>query len=306
MPPEQDLTATPETPPATPAVVDAPVAAEEHNEEAMASMTAGYNKQKGITPETPAVETPAAEPVVAEATPPAEETPLPPAAPTVEQRLDDLQKNITAMDGTPESVRRIYGELGNIKRTLQDLQKTAVPGEPSPDLAAALAKVDEVAADFPEIAGPLAAAIKALIPQRPAASPTAPAPAAAPAVQTVDVSAEIARQRQQDAIELLADEHPDYETVRDTPEYKEWLASKPKEFQNRFTTTWNPGIVSKGLTEFKTWRTAAQAAKDAKQKRLAAAVQPAGEGTVGGPSKLPDSAGLNVGYEKVRRLNRAA
>lgn len=313
MPPEKDMNASPATTvtPEAPEVKTPPAELVEPTEaEAMAAMTAGYNKQRGIE-ETPPVKEPAAEepPAVpdtpaAAATPPVEEAPQPPAAPSVEERLEALQKNIATLDGTPASVRKIYGELGNINRVIQELQKKGAEGasgEPSAEMTAAIAEAEKIGVEFPEIAGPLVAAIKALSSQRTIAAPAAPA-----AIDPAVIQREVAKIRQQDAIELLAEDHPDYETVRDTPEYKEWLASKPADFQERFKNTWNAAIVSKGLTEFKTWRAAAQAAKDAKEKRLKAALTPQGEGSAGGPSTLPDDAGLSVGYNKVRRQRTAA
>jgi hypothetical protein len=102
--------------------------------------------------------------------------------------------------------------------------------------------------------------------------------------------------RQADAMEALAEDHPDYETVRETPEYKNWLSSKAPEFQKRFTTTWNPAVVSKGLTEFK------ESLKDKqkKQNRLAAAVTPMGVPQTGGSSTIPDEDGFSRGYNRKR------
>lgn len=299
MPPEnEDLNVTPAE----------PVAAEPTNDEALDSITAGYNRQRGITPDAEPV-VPAEPAVAAETikTPPVAEVPPEPPQPTVEEKLTALQQRIADLDGTPASVRKIYGELGSIKQTLKELReaKPATPAEPAtpaPDLAAVLAEVDRVAEEFPDLAGPLANAIKALGAQR-----AAPAAVAAEPVQLSDeeFNRRYELRRQAEAQEALAEDHPDWETIHTTPEYKDWLNTLDAGYRNRFTTTWNPAVVSKGLTEFKTWRAAAQAAKTEKEDRLKAAITPAGEG-VPTPSQLPDAAGISVGYNKVRRLRTAA
>ena len=169
MPPVEELNAVP-----APAEPTAPVAEETHSE-ALDSIAAGYNRQRGIEPvATPEPETPPE---------PAAETPPEPPQPTMEEKLATLQQSIAELNGTPASVRKIYGELGSIKQALKEIRESkpapaAEPAQPSPDMAAVLAEVDRVAEEFPDLAGPLANAIKAMG----ARAPTA----AAPVVQLTD------------------------------------------------------------------------------------------------------------------------
>lgn len=291
----EDLNVTPTTPAAEPS-------------EALDSITAGYNRQRGITPDAEPVEPVAAVATETPAPEPVAEVPPEPPQPTVEEKLSALQQTIAELNGTPASVRKIYGELGSIKQTLKELReaKPAAASEPaaavtpSPDLAAVLAEVDRVAEEFPDLAGPLANAIKALGAQR---QPVAQAEPVQLSDEEFDRRYEARRQAEAQA--ALAEEHGDWETIHTTPEYKDWLKTLDDNYRNRFTTTWNPAVVSKGLTEFKTWRATAQAAKTEKEDRLKAAITPAGEG-VPNPSQLPDAAGIGVGYNKVRRLRTAA
>ena len=267
---------------------------EQAADEAMSAMTAGYNKQRHIDePAEPVVE--AVEAV--EAVEPAE-----PAPPTVNETIDALKAQVSELNGTPASIRKIYGELGNIQRALKQQQsQPTARGEPSPEMLAAIAQADDVAKEYPELAGPLVNLAKLISKQ------AAPQAASSPAIDVESAIREgIARERQTDAIEALHLEHPDYTVVRGTPEYKEWLAAKDAAFRETFTTTWNAGFVAKGLTAFKTWREAKAQAADVKQKRLASAVTRKGVGPSTGSTKLPDSAGLAAGYNKVRRLNIAA
>lgn len=281
---------------------------------ALASMTAGYNKQRHIEPVTEAAPVADEPVVVAEAEPvveaaaddavaePVVEVEVEPVVvadpvPTVDDTIKELKAKISELDGTPGSVRKIYGELGNIQRTLKQLQEQpkSVAGTPSAEVLAAIASAEKVAKEYPELTGPLVDALKILSKQ---SQQTVSSPA-------IDVTSAvrdgIALVRKTDAIEMLQVDHPDYVTVRDTPEYKEWLDGKDPAFRNTFKTTWNAGIVAKGLTEFKTWRSAkVQAAKAVKTQRLEAAITPKGDGVPTGSSKLPDSAGLAAGYNKVR------
>ena len=296
---------------------------EQAAEQAMASMTAGYNKQRHIEVEEVK---PAEDAAPADTAKPAEEVkPAEDAAPadtddavgdevkpdvepeqpaeTAEDAIKALKSQVSELNATPAAVRKIYGELGNIQRTLKQLQEQPKPvaGAQSAEVKTAIASAEAVAKEYPELAGPLVAALKLLsVPQQVAASSP-----------TIDVDSAvregITRARKMDAIEALRFDHPDYATVRETPEYKAWLESKDAKFRDTFINTWNPTIVSRGLDEFKTWRTAqAQAAKAVKTKRLEDAITPKGEGPSTTSSKLPDSAGLMNGYNRVRKARTAS
>lgn len=281
------------------------------NDEALASMTAGYNKQRGIEPEAPAVtvETPPEPETVVAAEP---EVPAAPQQPSVEDRLADLMSHVARVEDTST---KAHGKIGELNRTILQLQQRAAAqpepqsGEVSAEVLEALKQAEAVAEEFPELAGPLVNVMKALTKRAAPQPATTPAVLAAAAAETPDIDSMVASRveqlRMQDAIEVLADEHPDWSEVRETPEYKAWLGTKDEAFRTKFLTSKNPLYVSKQLTEFKAWRDVAQAAEQKKRQRLEGALTPEGEGTAG-PSKLPDSAGLAAGYNKVRRLRTAA
>lgn len=207
---------------------------------------------------------------------------------TLAAELKALKAKISASSGDADEIRKLHGAVGDINRTLKQLQAPA-PAEAAPahdELAAALKDAEASAEEFPEVVGPLVKALKASLARQ------APAQAA-PEDISERVTTAVQKQRELDAKEALAEEHPDYETVRDTPDYQAWLASKTPEFQQRFTTTWNPAVVAKGLTEFKD----SLKARERKQTRLAAAVTPQGVPQQGKSSVLPDEAGLLIGYK---------
>lgn len=262
--------------------------------QALASAVAGYSGKARVE-ETPAAasaeqpEQPAEEaPQVIEASP--EVQPEKTEAEKIAESLADLKAQVSAIKSgsDPDAVRKLHGEIGNINRTLKQLQAPASAGEAPADdeLAAALKEAEKIASEFEEIGGPLVRALKAVAAKQTSKSPDVD-------IASV-VSEKVKEQRELDAIEALAEEHPDWQTVRSTPEYKAWLSSKTPEFQERFNSTWNPAVVAKGLTEFKD----SLKVKETKQKRLAAAVTPQGVPRPATPSTIPDEEAALIGYNK--------
>lgn len=275
---------------------------EQTNDEAMDSMMAGYNRQRGIVEEEPAAavaDAPAAEEPVAAAEP---ETPPPPQPPSFEEQLAQYR------DASTADIAKVHGKIGELNRTIQNLlqKPQSVTPEVSADLADALKNAEKVAEEFPDIAGPLVASIKALSSR---AMPVA-APAAAPVNIDEVVRQQVLAERRAEAEELLAEDHADWASYKlnaNAPaDFKEWYAALPADRQQRYRSTESPAVVSKYLTEYKSWAAERAAAANKKQTRLAAAVTPQGEGSAGGPSLLPDSAGLTVGYKRVRGMRTAA
>lgn len=270
--------------------------------EELAAAQAGYGKKAARGEEPPAEEQSQAQqqqeeqPTETPAAEPADDQPKnEPAAPTVASLADELKalkERVAAANSDPEAVRRMHGEIGNINRTLKALQKSA-KAEDAPvddELTAAMKLAEENAVEYPEIVGPLVKALKVAVARQPAAH-----------VQPEDiderVTTAVSKARETDAIEALKEEHPDFMTVRETPEYKTWLASKSPEFQERFLTTWNPSVVARGLTEFKD----SLKKQQEKQTRLEKAITPKGVPQPAKSSTLPDEAGFSVGYNKGRK-----
>lgn len=262
----------------------------------MASLMAGYNNTAVRAEEAPAevVEVPPAAPE--EVDPVIEQQTQTPAAPSLADELAALKAKVKSMGGDdPEAVRKLHGEIGSINRTLKQLTDAQPKPEPVKDeLTTAMEDAEAIATEFPEIAGPLVKAMKKLNEAR----------AQAPAPQADDIDTRVAttvtKLRERDAIEALAEEHPDFETVRQTPEFRAWEATKTPEYQERINNTWNPAVVSRALTEFKD----SLKTKQKKQDRLAAAVVTPGAPPQARPSTLPDEEGFSVGYNKgPKRLN---
>ena len=260
------------------------------DEQVAAEILAGYeNSTRG---EKPPVEIePIVEEEVADVPPPDEVVAEDPPAVILAAELKALKAKISASSGDADEIRKLHGAVGDINRTLKALQNPP-KGEEAPaddELAAVMKAAKANAEEYPEVVGPLVRALEVAIARQPAQSK--------PEDLAERVTAAVSKARETDAREALMEEHPDFMTVRDTPEYKTWLASKPPEFQERFNTTWNPAVVARGLTEFKD----SLKKREQKQTRLATAVAPQGVPQKTGPSTLPDEAGFSVGYNKGRK-----
>jgi hypothetical protein len=307
-------------------------------QQALRAAQAGYNKQtRGTTPpvETPAAastpaDQPLADPLSSESHVPDESgleaDPVPDAAlqpqqpdpvQVVSQHLAALRVQVQELKdqgGAAAEVRKLYGEIGNINRSLQQLQATQAaanaPAAEPDELAAALQQAEEVAKEFPEIAGPLVKAMKATQAklaatqqpapqpalQQPDPEPQQPQPSEAPV--EVDAQAIALRARQEAAIEAINAVHPDRFQVNESPEFQAWFAAKSAEYQQEIRTTWNPAVLSKCYSDFK----ASRQARVRRQERLDAATLPQGSGASGGATVLPDEQGAWVGYNKKPRM----
>lgn len=197
------------------------------------------------------------------------------------EELKALKEKVAASHGDADTVRKLHGEIGNINRTILEMQKPPPAPVEDPDAA----ELDALMEEYPDLAGPLIKTLRAT--QAKLANLQQP-------TEDIDqrVAEKIATIRQEEAAETLAIEHPDYKSLPGTPEYESWLSSKPPEFQEKFRTTWNPAVVSRGLTEFKE----SLKKREAKQERLTAAITPKGVSRQAGASTLTDEEALWAGY----------
>jgi hypothetical protein len=283
--------------------------------QALQQAQAGYDrKARAQAPAEPVVEQPAqplAEPTppdAVEETPPAEPTapaeaettppPEPPEA-ALAKRLDDLKAQVKELQSSgvdAETVRKMHGDIGEINRTLKQLKALEKADAPAEDeLAAALKNAEEVAQEYPEMAGPLVKAFKALMAKLP--QPQAePAPVAEPvAEEKPDPALAVRIAREQAAIDALNEVHPDRMTVKETPDFKKWFAAKTPEYQASVKNTWNPAVVSQCFTDYK----AALAARRRKKEELDAAVTEKGVSRAG-PTAISDEQAALIGYNRAR------
>lgn len=289
--------------------------------EALKAAQAGYNRRAGVRgtpaaaeasvkqPEQPLADK-APEPAPATDDAPAadgsdepdlkaEPEQKPSAQEAISAQLEDVKSQIRDLKASgvdASTVHRLFGEIGGITRVVKQLQARIAPSEN--ELAGAIKAAEKTAEEYPEIGGPMVAALKALaaqIPQKPEqdepqapAQPTEPAQAAAPQDPYTP--------EQKAAIKFLNDLHPDRMEVNESPEFKTWLSAKAADYQKRFTTSWDFAFIAKGYSEFK----AARDTKKRKTERLEAAVTPQGGAATAQPTSMSPEALAKRGYDRYR------
>lgn len=265
-------------------------------DEASASLAAGFNKVRGIDDETP----PAAQ---VETEPPAEvEAAQPDPEPVVEALSpEEMRKALAKLSEleqskgmTAQEMQKLHGKMGELNRTLLNLQAAGKPANSEAHKAA----MQRLASEFPELAETIAPLFQE--------TGGGAGVSADDITRIVDervgqVKAETTKTISELRAELdLTEKHPDWKMVCNTPEYQAWLQSQPEAFRQEFLATWDIGMVSDGLTKFKTWRDTTYKQQQTKQRRLAGAVTPTGVPSPG-QRRLPDTAGLSAGFNRVRR-----
>lgn len=271
--------------------------------EALAEIAAGYEGKARVE------ETPAAAETVTETT----ETEVP-AAPSIEDELKALKEKVATLKDAPNAdsavVRKMYGEIGNINRTLQQLQpKAQETAPPADEVDAAIAAAEEVAKEWPELAGPQVAALKAL---KSALGNKTPTPAFDPNAVTELVDTRVAKERVALHTELLDGLAPDWRQTVGIPDeqgnipqtpYRSWLATQPQEYQDRMQASNNAFEIKASIEKFAAATTASAKTTQQKQNRLAGAVVSRNTAAPV-PSVLPDEAGFEVGYKRADKQLR--
>lgn len=251
-----------------------------------------------------------AAPEQGEPTPQAEPAKPTAAEAALARQLEDLKaqvRELKASGADAATVRKMHGEIGDINRTLKQFAAVKAAEAPADDeLAAALKSAEAVADEYPDIAGPIVKAIKALQARAPApAAAPEPATEPAPQQQTEPTQANASQneevdehgytKEQQRAIAELDELHPDRFQIKASPEYQAWFANwMTPEYRAKVNSSWNPAVVAEPFTAFKVYR----ASLKRKQERLDAAATPQGTPQSSQSSTLPDEAGFERGYKR--------
>jgi hypothetical protein len=205
------------------------------------------------------------------------------------------------------------GKIGSIQQELKTIAARAAEGSKP-----AMKEFKRLKAEFPELGEML---------EQDFAEAFAPAepPPATPQQQEED------QQRAQAPVDPLADErvqtelrkkdqaimdavHPDWRTLKATPEFSAWRTQLPPAAQHLLSTTWDSSVLVEAFQDFKNWNqkrseeTAAQAqaratANKQRDKRLAHGV-PATTGTPSGINAVDDDAAFEAGFKAARTGQR--
>jgi len=216
---------------------------------------------------------------------------VPELAKISQQQFDELVKKATEIDAVKADYQKRFdtlaGTIGNLKQRLESLQSSATPGQA---VSVTEADFEELVNEgFPDLAQWSAAALNRVLGR------LKPGGAQGSSIGQEQV-AEIFNQQfgsqseslmkaitekvtDQLATQSLTEQHEDYVSVLNSPEFKAWSeANKIGEKKDRagvpFAESVNANFVGKILSDFK----ASQKQAATRQSRLAAAVPPRGAG----------------------------
>ena len=260
------------------------------------SLSAGFNKVRGSDAEPePTLQPEAADPAP---TPVESQSPASPAEPSPddEEILPGVTKGrakelLAQVPSQQKAINSLAGRVGELVRSMKQSQPSSTEGAPARKADAP--KLARTGTDYPELAESLAEDLAALLPQ-------SHDPAKVEELVQARLHEALEKRDQQQAVKELKREHKDWETVVVSADFKLWLQGQPEAKQEEFASTWDPDVVGGYLSQFKTHSDSLKQRRQHTTARLEGAVAPRGDGGAS-TSKLPDSAGLSAGFNKVRR-----
>lgn len=305
----------------------------EADAKAMADAKRGYQgraRASAVSAPAPAAPAPADPPAsdAALAEPPVSASPAPAEEPTqtdapaqpaksspevteLKSTLEDLKAQVKLLAGNgadAKTVREMHGQIGDINRSLKELAAASKKDAPAAEdkLATAIKKLEASADEYPELGKPFLEAIRELQSRvTPAPAPEVQAPpaeAAAPAAPAIDLQAERLAAAQEAAIAALNKRHPDRLQLKETPEFKAFIAKwKTPADRERVRTSWDPLEVAEPFDDFKAMRAAQEVERKRKQDRLEEAAQPRGTNGTPSATQPTDTDLARKGYARYAR-----
>jgi len=261
-------------------------------EEAQSSIQAGYDKVAGIEPET-------------EPTPTAETPPEKVGAKVDE--LADLREQVGRIPDLVKQLRDVNGRYGSLSQRFEEMtQRLAAPATSKDATAANIADASELLKDladeYPELAEKLSPAFNRVL------GSSGNGMSAEAIQKVIDEREEAkAKKRLEEAQTELSQAHPDWFTVRETDDYKEWLDSLTPRAKSRFLRSMDPDYVAEKLDDFKDWQVKKHAhpqsteptQTNTKSKdRLKNAITPT-NGAATTPQVKSNKESILAGYERV-------
>lgn len=262
----------------------------EQTEDISGALAQGFNSVRGIAPPT---ETPAtkAEEVTEAPVEAVSEAPAPTVlAGLTEEQVKSLLAKVSSVDQLQGEIRRLHGKIGELNGKLTQHPAPAAKPADAPDTTESDLLEDP---DFAEISKGVERRIAKAVAEVKQSIPSVDVAAA--------IAQETARVRQELAEEALEERHEGWKDTVRSDDFALWMQTKAESVRNELASSNSPRVVSKALDEFKAWKESTVSKKQNNRDRLAAAVTPQGTTVRSGPSVLPDSAGLEVGFKSVRR-----
>lgn len=284
------------------------------------SLAKGYHKAKGTTPED-TTKTTAAEDTKSEgATDTTTETPNnnQAAAAAVAEAVKVFGMTEaefkTALDKAGQGgatataeVRKAFGKIGEITRTLQQLQQNLSAPKGRKITAEALKRVNE---ELPGLGAALAQDLQEILGGADQAQATAEAKGqqfdpdkyhtekVAPALENIETRLAEAQDEMQNS--LLTFMHPDWQSYLKTDGFKNWLQTLPEDQRTAVRTSPHASVAGKAITDAKAWNEQQKKAAKRKNDRLEAAVTPKGTNAAPAQSQPSEEESLRRGYHKAK------
>lgn len=213
------------------------------------------------------------------------------------QQFDDLQSRMGEIDHLKTAYAKTSGSIGNMNQILERLQAETPKGE-SVEFTAD--DVSDLTDEFGDEMG--AAQLKVL--QKIAGKLHGTGPAFDPAqfdTRLEETSTSIRSSVKTEILQdMLTDAHPDWVTVRETPEFGTWKESLSESDRNALDTSNSVGYISGRLTEFKDSlkkKEAVSAKGNNRREVMQAAVQPRGDGRHAQTKSATDD--FHSGFNKI-------
>lgn len=255
---------------------DAPVAEEQQDVAAEAAFAAGFtgHEAEAAQPEPPKQEEPEPEPQTVSLT---------------ADELADLKAKAAEIDKLKEREQRIYGTLGSLKQSIDQLRSQPRPSATAVQVTKE--KFAKLSTMFPEMAELLAEDLNGVLAGA-GASPVDPSQFE----QALDTKLNERLYQSQQAMQqqfeakVLSVMHPDWRQTVATPEFEKWKQALPEQTRVQLDNSWDAEFIGSKLTEFKDWKSKATQGQAQKRSRLEAAITP--KGSPNAPVKTVDDAFL--------------
>lgn len=208
------------------------------------------------------------------------------------EQMRDLLAKVPDMErahaATAAQLRQAFGKIGALQQTLQALQPKAADSQGTRRIKAEALK--RLSAQYgPELADALSHDLSEALGSLP--------PSHDDGRPSVDAQGMTADQRME--ARLLTRDHPDWKVLPGTTDFRLWMAGLPAAVQREFEHTWDADYLSRVFSSYKAQRAAAVHRRGQHQARLDRAV-PAPSGGAARQAVMPDAAGLQAGFNRVR------
>jgi len=168
---------------------------------------------------------------------------------------------------------KLAGQIGEFKQRLEKIQTS----KKGPQFK--LNAVEDLKDQFPELASALFGddepVVEEVKPEEPKQVEEKPVDAAKPEEEEVDLTTKLERKFEEKLVKL---KHPDFETIRNSKEFGQWLGSLPAAEYYKVKDSWDSAVVIPLVDRFKeaTAKPAEKIKDSATASRRTAAVQPKG------------------------------